>query len=241
MSKKILVVEDEPEIARLVALHLGDAGYEVEVSGDGVDGLRRAMVPGWALIVLDLALPGLDGLEICKRLRAVSDQTPILMATARSSEVDRVLGLELGADDYIVKPFSVRELVARVTAILRRVELSSREREDQPEVIESGDLRIDVLKRRVLLTGEEVRLTAKEFDLLLQCARHPGRVYSRSDLLDRVWGYGHDGSEHTVNTHINRLRSKIEADPASPSYILTVWGVGYKFRDEAEDREAAHA
>ena len=239
MKKKILVVEDEREIARLVALHLTDAGYEVETAADGVDALRRAMVPGWSLIVLDLALPGLDGLEICKRLRAVSDPTPILMATARSGELDRIRGLELGADDYIVKPFSVRELVARVAAILRRVELATREALDEPEVVESGELRIDIAKRRVELDGGEVHLTAKEFDLLLQFARHPGRVYSRSELLDKVWGYGHDGYEHTVNTHINRLRSKIEENPAEPAYILTVWGVGYKFRDQSATREAA--
>lgn len=240
MTTRILVIEDEVEIARLVSLHLEDAGYEVTVSTNGLEALRQAMVPTWDLIVLDLALPGIDGLEICRRLRAVPDMTPILMLTARSSEVDRVVGLELGADDYITKPFSVRELVARVKAVLRRVEAMSSDggREDEP--IEIDDLSIDIPKRRVMLSGREVQLTAKEFDLLLQFARNPGRVYSRTDLLDQVWGYGHEGYEHTVNTHINRLRGKIERDPANPELILTVWGVGYKFRDRPVDpsREA---
>ncbi len=229
---RILVVEDEWEIARLVSLHLEDAGYDVQVVSDGIAALREAMVPQWDLILLDLALPGMDGLEICKRLRGVSDMTPILMLTARSSEVDRVVGLELGADDYITKPFSVRELVARVKAMLRRVEAMKGGR-DEPadEILELGELRVDLPKRRVDLEGREVQLTAKEFDLLVQFARHPGRVYSRADLLDQVWGYGHEGYEHTVNSHINRLRGKLEKDPANPELILTVWGVGYKFRE----------
>jgi DNA-binding response OmpR family regulator len=230
-NRRILVVEDEQEIARLVSLHLEDAGYQVEVATDGLAALREAMVPRWDLIVLDLALPGIDGLEICRRLRAVSDMTPILMLTARTSEVDRVVGLEIGADDYITKPFSVRELVARVKAILRRVEAMSGEAAREDEVLELGELSIDRPKRRVVLDGEEIQLTAKEFDLLVQFARHPGRVYTRAELLDEVWGYGHEGYEHTVNSHINRLRGKLEKDPADPQLILTVWGVGYRFRD----------
>lgn len=232
MSQRILVIEDEREIAELVALHLGDAGFSVETVGDGEEGLRRAMVPEWDLIVLDLALPGVDGLDICRRLRAVSDTTPILMLTARSTEVDRVLGLEIGADDYVTKPFSFRELVARVKAILRRVEALAEASDSSPEVIERGSLRLDPRKRQVWMNGDEVQLTAKEFDLLEHFARSPGRVFSRAELLDQVWGYGHEGYDHTVNTHINRLRGKIEDDPGEPSYILTVWGVGYKFRDE---------
>ena len=240
---RILVVEDEWEIARLVSLHLEDAGYEVEIASDGMTALRQAMVPSWDLVVLDLALPGMDGLEICRRLRAVSDMTPILMLTARSSEVDRVVGLEIGADDYMTKPFSVRELVARVKAILRRVEAISTqgERAEQEEVLELGELRVDLPKRRVDMAGREVQLTAKEFDLLVQFARHPGRVYSRADLLDQVWGYGHEGYEHTVNSHINRLRGKLERDPANPELILTVWGIGYKFREVGSSGEGAHA
>ena len=231
---QILVIEDEWEIARLVRLHLEDAGYDVEVSTEGLAALRLAMVPRWDLIVLDLALPGIDGLEICRRLRAVSDMTPILMLTARSSEVDRVVGLEMGADDYLTKPFSVRELVARVKAILRRVEALSADGKRQPETLELGTLTIDLPKRRVVLDDREIQLTAKEFDLLVQFARNPGRVYSRAELLDQVWGYGHEGYEHTVNSHINRLRGKLERDPANPELILTVWGVGYKFRDQDE-------
>ena len=234
MSQRILLIEDEAEIAELVALHLDDAGYAVEIVGDGEEGLRRAMVPEWDLIVLDLALPGIDGLEICKRLRAVSDTTPILMLTARSTEVDRVLGLEMGADDYLTKPFSFRELVARVKAILRRIEAMAREASDPPEILECGPLRIDPRKRQVRLDGEEVQLTAKEFDLLRHFAGSPGRVFTRAELLDQVWGYGHEGYDHTVNTHINRLRGKIESDPSDPSFILTVWGVGYKFADDLE-------
>ena len=236
---RILVVEDELEIARLVSLHLEDAGYRVEVAADGMEALRQAMVPHWDLIVLDLALPGIDGLEICRRLRGVSDMTPILMLTARSSEIDRVVGLEIGADDYMTKPFSVRELVARVKAILRRVEAMTGERERDEEVLELGELRVDLPKRRVDLGGEEVQLTAKEFDLLVHFARHPGRVYSRADLLDQVWGYGHEGYEHTVNSHINRLRGKLERDPANPRLILTVWGIGYKFRESGADAATA--
>lgn len=240
--QRILVIEDEIEIARLVSLHLEDAGYAVEVSNDGLQALRRAMVPQWDLIVLDLALPGLDGLEICRRLRGVSDMTPILMLTARSSELDRVVGLEIGADDYLTKPFSVRELVARVKAILRRVESAADQAGKEVEILELGELNIDLPRRRVELDGREVQLTAKEFDLLVHFARNPGRVYSRAELLDHVWGYGHEGYEHTVNTHINRLRGKLENDPANPEFVLTVWGVGYKFRDlAASEAEEARA
>jgi DNA-binding response OmpR family regulator len=235
MSKRILVIEDEVDIARLVALHLEDAGYEAVVSTDGLEAWEQVTRRRWDLIVLDLALPGIDGLEICRRLRAIRDVTPILMLTSRSSEVDRVLGLELGADDYVTKPFSIRELVARVKANLRRVESMAGHREPPEEIIEQGNLSIDLARRRVVFAGREVQLTAKEFNLLVHFARRPGRVYTRSDLLDQVWGYGHEGYEHTVNTHINRLRGKLERDPANPELILTVWGVGYKFRDCSRD------
>ncbi len=229
MSKRILVVEDEREIARLVEIHLRDQGWEVTVCHDGPSGLAAAASGQFDLVVLDLMLPGVDGLEVCRRIRAASDYLPILMLTARSSELDRVLGLELGADDYLTKPFSVRELVARVKAILRREEaLSDRTPESRFEL---GELTVDLDRRRVTKGEQEIELTAKEFDLLAFFAAHPGRVYSRAELLDQVWGYGHGGYEHTVNSHINRLRAKIEDNPGSPGLVLTVWGVGYKFAE----------
>lgn len=182
------------------------------------------------LIILDLMLPGIDGLEICRRLRGNDNQTPILMLTAKSAELDRIIGLEMGADDYLPKPFSVRELVARAKAILRRVEPHATPTSNT-ECLQAGELVIEPEKHRVTITGNEVELTAREYKLLWHFAKHPGQVFSRSQLLDSVWGYGHDGYEHTVNSHINRLRTKIETDPSDPSYILTVWGVGYKFSD----------
>lgn len=232
VSKKILVVEDDQDIAHLLALHLKDLSFEVVIADDGEAGWQLASDGGFDLIVLDLMLPSLDGLEICRRLRNASVNTPILMLTAKSSELDRVLGLELGADDYLTKPFSITELQARVKAILRRVELSYRTPPDtQSESIAINDLVIEPSCRTVAIAGNDVELTATEFDLLLHFARNPGRVYSRTQLLDQVWGYGHDGYEHTVNSHINRLRKKIEKDPANADYILTVWGVGYKFTE----------
>ncbi len=232
MAKRVLIVEDDQDISHLVALHLGDIDCQVEAVADGPAGLERARAGEHDLIILDIMLPGIDGLEICRRVRAQSAYVPILMLTARSSEVDRVLGLELGADDYLTKPFSVLELVARVKALFRRVEaLQSMEASDEESPIHFADLSIEPDKRAVIVRGERIELTAKEFDLLLHFARQPGRVFTRSQLLDGVWGYGHDGYEHTVNSHINRLRSKIEEDPAAPRYILTVWGVGYRFAE----------
>ena len=234
MSKRILIIEDNPDLARLLESHLQELAYEVDLVFDGVRGLARADSSEYDLVILDVMLPGLDGLEICKRLRRRSSYTPILMLTAKTSETDRVVGLEIGADDYVTKPFSIRELLARVKAILRRVEeLQDRTRETEETVLASGELLIDTQKRSVFVASREVGLTAKEFDLLLHFARNPGRVYTRSQLLDSVWGYGHDGYEHTVNSHINRLRTKIERDPAHPAHILTVWGVGYKFSDNS--------
>jgi DNA-binding response OmpR family regulator len=184
-------------------------------------------------VVLDLMLPGIDGLSVCRALRAVPEYVPILMLTAKSSEIDRVLGLEIGADDYLVKPFSLPELIARVKALLRRTEAlrDQAARVSADETIRRGDLTIDVARRRVTLGGREVGLTPREFDLLLHFARRPGRVFTRIQLLEQVWGYSHDGYEHTVNSHINRLRAKIESDPARPRYVITVWGVGYKLAD----------
>lgn len=236
MEKDILVIEDEPQLARLVEMHLSDAGCAVTVVHNGADGLAAAADRKFDLIVLDLMLPDVDGLDICRQLRASRDDTPILMLTARSSEIDRVVGLELGADDYLTKPFSVRELVARIKAILRRVERMADEGTTAAsESIVVADLHIDRDKRRVSVRGEPVQLTAKEYDLLVQFARHPGRVFTRSQLLDLVWGYGEGTYEHTVNSHINRLRAKIENDPSDPRFIKTVWGVGYRFFDPQAD------
>lgn len=226
--RNILVVEDEGDIAELIRLHLSDLGFDVTLAGDGHAGLRLATREHWDLIILDLRLPGPDGLEICRKVRSNSVYVPILMLTSKSSELDRVLGLEMGADDYVTKPFSVMELMARVKAIFRRSEtLQTTSTESEGEIC-IGNIRIDPLTRSACIDDVLVELTAKEFDLLLQFARNPGRVYRRAELLDRVWGYGHDGYEHTVNSHINRLRSKIEPEPTRPEYIVTVWGVGYK-------------
>ena len=228
----VLIIEDDRDIARLLEMHVRDAGHEVTVTHDGSRGLELASTNRYDLIILDIMLPGIDGLEICKRVRALPHYTPILMLTAKTSELDRVLGLEIGADDYLTKPFSIKELLARVKALFRRMDaLESRSRTELQKPISVGDLMIDVDKRTVAQEGRLVTLTAKEFDLLLHFARHPGRVYTRSQLLSQVWGYGFEGYEHTVNSHINRLRTKIEKDPSHPHYILTVWGVGYKFTD----------
>jgi DNA-binding response OmpR family regulator len=236
MQKDILVIEDEPQLARLVEMHLRDAGCEVTVAHRGTEGLRAADDKRFNLIVLDLMLPDVDGLDVCRQLRSRQDYTPILMLTARSGEIDRVLGLEMGADDYLTKPFSVRELVARIKAILRRVERMAEEgSSSESATIVVEDLTIDRDKRRVSVQGDPIHLTAKEYDLLVQFARHPGRVYTRSQLLDLVWGYGAGSYEHTVNSHINRLRAKIEDDPSEPRFIRTVWGVGYRFFDPQAD------
>lgn len=227
-GRRILLVEDEQDIADLVALHLEDCCEEIVHASDGHRGLELATAGGWDLIILDLRLPGIDGLQICRRLRRDCPYQPILMLTAKSSELDRVLGLESGADDYLTKPFSVLELVARVRAIFRRIDSFAATGTGQ-QALRIGALSVDPGRREVTLDGEDVELTAREFDLLEYFARHPGRVFRRADLLDAVWGYGHEGYEHTVNSHINRLRAKIEENPSKPTLIVTVWGVGYKF------------
>lgn len=233
MTRNILVVEDNPEIANLLSMHLKDINCEVDVKNDGLEGLQQALSNDYDLIILDLMLPNLDGVEICQKIRSKENYTPILMLTARTSELDRVLGLEVGADDYLTKPFSIRELIARVKALFRRVEaFGGNQAEEQDTVLTFEDLNINREKRSVCVADKTLDLTAKEFDLLLHFAENPGRVYSRSQLLDQVWGYGHEGYEHTVNSHINRLRNKIELNPAEPNTILTVWGVGYKFNPE---------
>ena len=235
MSRNVLVIEDDKDIARLLDLHLKDEGYSVTVVSDGKAGLRQALAKPYDLVILDLILPGMDGLEICRGIRNRKDYTPILMLTAKSTEVDRIVGLEMGADDYLTKPFNVRELLARVKALFRRVEALRAKGTAAPQKrIEAGGLSIDPEKRKVTVQGGSVHLTAREFDLLLEFARHPGRVFTRAQLLDRVWGYSYQGYEHTVNSHINRLREKIEKNPASPRYILTVRGVGYRFAEPGE-------
>jgi DNA-binding response OmpR family regulator len=236
VKHRVLVIEDELDIARLVQLHLQDLPCEVTLAFDGIVGLSEAEAKPYDLIILDLKLPGIDGLEVCRRLRARGRYTPILMLTSKSSELDRVLGLEMGADDYLTKPFSVMELTARVKALFRRVEmLGKSDAPAESKVIQLRDLIIDIERHSVAVRGNAVELTAREFDLLVHFARHPGRVYSRDQLLDQVWGYQHSGYDHTVNSHINRLRAKIELDPQNPEYIYTVWGVGYKFAEERDE------
>lgn len=236
--KRILIVEDDAHIAELLGLHLRDEGYEVVHAADGDSGLRLLEGGGWDLLVLDLMLPGVDGLEICRRARAMIRYTPIIVTSARASEVHRIIGLELGADDYLAKPFSMMELVARVKALLRRVEALARDARLDGGVLEIAGLRIDPLSRVATVDGNAVDLTPREFDLLYFFARHPGKVFSRMALLNQVWGYQHDGYEHTVNTHINRLRLKVETDPAEPRRILTVWGKGYRFATPGNGDEA---
>lgn len=227
-AKRVLIVEDDAHIANLLRMHLRDEGYEVTHADTGDQGLALLEAQPWSALVLDLMLPGVDGLEICKRARAMTRYTPIIITSARASEVHRILGLELGADDYLAKPFSMLELVARVKALLRRVEAMAQNARIDAGEIEVAGLRIDPVARTAQVDARPLELTPREFDLLYFFARHPGQVYSRMDLLNQVWGYQHDGYEHTVNTHINRLRNKIERDPATPQRIQTVWGRGYK-------------
>jgi DNA-binding response OmpR family regulator len=228
-SKRVLIVEDDVDIANVLSLHLRDERYEVVHSADGNEGLRLLEQGNWDALILDLMLPGVDGLEICRRARAMARYTPIIITSARSSEVHRILGLELGADDYLAKPFSVLELVARVKALLRRADAMAKDARMESGSLNLAGLFIDPLTREASVNGKRIELTPREFDLLYYFASRPGKVFSRMDLLNAVWGYQHEGYEHTVNTHINRLRAKIEADPAQPARILTVWGRGYKF------------
>lgn len=231
-QKRVLIIEDERDLALLMKRHLEDSGFSIQTESRGDDGLRAAEASSFDLILLDLMLPGMDGLEVCRRLRSQNVQTPILMVTARTTEVEKVLGLEMGADDYIAKPFGIAELTARVKAILRRMEnLAASSAADGAAIQVGTSVHIDPATRQVLVRGMAVNLTPKEYELLLHLARNPGRVYTRSQLLDAVWGYSHDGYEHAVNCHINRLRAKLEQDHAHPEILLTVWGVGYKLAD----------
>ena len=228
----ILIIEDDPEIASIVAMNIEDMGLKAEHVGDGQAGLRQALAGGHSLIILDLMLPKLDGLSVCIGIREKDPFTPILMLTAKAEEIDRVVGLEIGADDYLTKPFSVRELMARIRALLRRTQTGVEP--PNRSIVQIGRLTVDFEKRKVTLEKTVVELTVKEFDLLGLFVHNPGRAYSRADILNLVWGYQFEGYEHTVNTHINRLRNKIEEDPAHPKYLKTVWGVGYRFVEITE-------
>ncbi|MEM6524774.1 MAG: response regulator transcription factor [Bacteroidota bacterium] len=229
--KKVLLIEDDVHIKELLEIHLKDLGCHLMSFSNGQSGFNAGLSERFDLIILDIMLPEKDGLEICRDLRANKITTPILMLTARSEEIDKIMGLETGADDYLTKPFSVREFIARVKAIFRRVEMLQ-QREINNTVVKHNGLVVDQNKRKVTLNNERVDLTPKEFDLLYLLASNPGKSYSRDQLLSKVWGYEFEGYEHTVNSHINRLRAKVEIDISNPAFILTTWGVGYRFNDE---------
>jgi two-component system OmpR family response regulator len=232
--RTILIVEDDVQIAQLVAAELRDAAFDVSCAADGERGLEQFRGAPIDLVVLDLNLPGMDGLEVCQRIRERNRLVPILILTARATKQDIVRGLELGADEYLTKPFSPLELVARVRALFRRI-ASYREQlaqEDLPEPIRRGALLVDPVRREAVLGETPLSLTAKEFELLCLFAKHSGRTFTRAELLNRVWGEGFEGYEHTVNTHINRLRNKVEQDAAHPRFIETVWGLGYRFASQ---------
>ncbi len=226
MNRQVLLVEDEQEIADIVKLHLEDLQLDVTHAAEGVRGLTLALKNQWDLIMLDLTLPQVDGLTICQQVRQFNPATPIILVTARTSEAERVTGLDSGADDYITKPFSVTELIARVNAIFRRVD--ALRIAPASELITIDDIVLNPAARTVSINGDNIALTGREFDLLSYFATSPNRVFNRKELLEQVWGYHHAGYLHTVNSHINRLRAKIEKDPTNPQYIQTVWGVGYK-------------
>ncbi len=228
MPQTVLVVDDEPEIVKLVQAYLDAAGYRVVTAKDGREALLVARHEKPDLIVLDLSMPEMDGIEFTRRLRQERN-TPIIMLTARVEETDRIIGLELGADDYVTKPFSPREIVARVRAVLRRVQPEP----ETPEVLRSGDLVLDRGEHTVALAGSDIDLTPTEFDLLALLMANPGRAFSRLELLERLQGEAYAPYERTVDAHVKNLRAKIEADPAEPSYILTVFGIGYKFAKDA--------
>lgn len=233
-NKKVLIIEDDANIVELLTIHLHDLGCNIMAERNGQTGLEMAREEKFDLIILDLMLPGLTGMEICRKIRQTDRHTPIMMLTARSEEIDKVMGLETGADDYLTKPFSVREFIARVKVIFRRNEESgaAQENTSPSSYLKYGGLEIDLDKRKITLNNTRIDLSPKEFELITLLASNPGRSYSRKRLLNLVWGYDFDGYEHTVNSHINRLRSKIEEDVSNPKFILTTWGVGYRFNEE---------
>ncbi len=227
----ILVVEDDPNIAQLIAVHLQDLPAQITIMDHGWKGLDEALSGKYDFLVLDLMLPGLSGLEVCRQLRQHKEFIPILMLTARSEEQDKIAGLELGADDYLTKPFVPGELLARVKTILRRTQRESKEMEKQLQRIKRGDLSIDLEMKTVSKGAKRIELTVKEYELLKLFMQNPGRSYTRQEILDEIWGEQFGGLEHTVNAHINRLRAKIEDDLRHPTYIMTAWGLGYKFNE----------
>ncbi|MFG6686540.1 response regulator transcription factor [Mariniflexile sp. HNIBRBA6329] len=230
----VLIIEDDIHIVELITIHLKDLGCSIEVATEGKKGLDLAFNGQYDLIILDLMLPGLSGIEICRRIRKNNIYTPILMLTAKSEEIDKVIGLETGADDYLTKPFSIRELIARVKVIFRRKENNSYLNDTfaASSVICFADLQVDIDKRKVMIGESRIELSPMEFDLLVLLISNPGKSFNRKRLLKLVWGYDFEGYEHTVNSHINRLRGKIEKDVSNPQYILTTWGVGYRFNEE---------
>jgi DNA-binding response OmpR family regulator len=230
--RSLLLVEDDDAIAEVVTLHLREAGFQVRRERDGGVAIQVVTTDRFDLVLLDLMLPGADGLDVCRQLRTRPDHVPLIILSARATETHRVLGLELGADDYLPKPFSMLELVARVRALLRRAE-KQRVPTGPAPALRFGPYTLDPVRRELRRAGDTIPLTLREFDLLHFLARHPGEVFSRGALLDRVWGAGFEGYEHTVNSHINRLRMKVEADPQTPRLIETVWGVGYRLGDVA--------
>jgi DNA-binding response OmpR family regulator len=232
MNEHLLLVEDDDAVADVVRLHMEQAGYRVHREADGRHAMAAIDRERWALVLLDLMLPGADGWEVCRHLREKHAHVPIIMLSARSAEAHRVLGLELGADDYLAKPFSMLELTARVRALLRRVD-QLKAQPTAAAALQFGPYKLDPTRRELDRAGAPVALTLREFDLLHFLARHPAQVFSRSDLLQRVWGDSFNGFEHTVNSHINRLRGKLEADSANPRLIETVWGLGYRFNADA--------
>jgi len=228
MNEHLLLVEDDDAIAVALRLHLEDAGYRLHREANGQQAMAAIDRQRWDLVLLDLMLPGADGWEVCRHLRARHADVPVIMLSARSAEAHRVLGLELGADDYVAKPFSMLELVARVRALLRRIE-QMRSANATKQEFRFGPFRLDAVRRELMRGDVVLPLTLREFDLLHFLLKHPGRPFSRGELLQRVWGDGFDGYEHTVNSHINRLRGRIEDDPRDPQRVVTVWGVGYRF------------
>lgn len=229
--QKVLIIEDDVKIAELLSIHLTDIHFEVEIHQDGLSGYQQAIKGNHDLLLLDLMLPTMDGVEICRKIRAQDGDTPIIMITSKSEEIDRVLGLETGADDYIVKPFSVRELQARVKAVMRRSRRNNEGQSPEGAKLSFESLNIDTDKRIVTKNDKRVEMTPKEFDLLALLGSNPGKSFNRQSILNLVWGYEFEGFEHTVNSHINRLRAKIEDDMSKPKYIITTWGYGYRFNE----------